>query len=242
MTVVQQKPKIEVCFSPLQFHLFDSKDSIVVVVDILRATTVITTMFHNGVHKVIPVQTIENALEYKKKGYLVVAERDGEKLEFADFGNSPYYFTSDIVKGKELVYSTTNGTNAITMGKNSKQVIIGSFMNLTRVSEYLKTKTANVLILCAGWKDRFNLEDTLFAGALSEKLINSGLFITKCDSANASMDLWNIAKNDLTNYKEKIAHRHRLKKLGLDDVIDYCFTIDSTEVLPYFDKGTLKML
>lgn len=235
-------PKIEVCFSPIQFSLFDSCDSIVVVVDILRATTVITTMFHNGVKKVIPVKTVEEAKALKEKGFMVVAERDGKKLDFADFGNSPFYFTKDVVGEKELVYSTTNGTNAITLGKDSKQIIIGSFMNLSRVVEYLKEKQQNVLVMCAGWKDKFCLEDTLYAGALSQLLLESNLFMTKCDSVNASMDLWNLAKNDIPNYKEKIAQRHRLKKLGLDDVIDYCFTIDSTKVLPYYENGELKML
>jgi 2-phosphosulfolactate phosphatase len=224
--------KIEVCFSPLQFHLFDSKDAIVVVVDILRATTVITTMFENGASKIIPVKTIEEAIEYKQKGYMVVAERDGIKLDFADFGNSPFFFTPEIIKDKTLVYSTTNGTNAITIGKNSKQVIIGSFINLSTVVEYLKSQNSNVLILCAGWKDRFSLEDSLFAGAIVYELLKDKNFTTNCDSATISQDMWIEAKDNLTTYIDKAAHRHRLKKLGMDDIIDYCFTLNTSNALP----------
>ncbi|MDI3527565.1 MAG: 2-phosphosulfolactate phosphatase [Tenuifilum sp.] len=234
--------QVEVAFSPTIFNHYDIDNKIVVVADILRATSVICTMFKNGVTEIIPVRNIEEARAYKEKGYLVVAERNGQKLDFADFGNSPFYFTPETIGGKIVVYSTTNGTNAITMGKDANQVIIGSFLNISSVINYLVDKSHDVLIMCAGWKGKFSLEDALFAGALSNALISTNKFSTICDSANASMDLWNLAKDDLANYLEKVAQRHRLKKMGLDDVIGYCFTPDVTDVLPVLVGDRLKAI
>ncbi len=223
---------VEVCFSTELFKVYDPKGKIVVVVDVLRATSVICTMMHNGVKEIIPVKTVEEAKEYKDKGYLVVAERNGEKLDFADFGNSPFLFTKEVVDGKTLVYSTTNGTNAIAVGKDADQVVVGAFLNFSAIVKYLKEQKKDVLILCSGWKGKFCIEDALLAGAISGSLIESGVFYTKCDSVNASIDLWAIAKDTMDTYVEKIAQKHRLKKLGLDDVIGYCFTIDITSVVP----------
>lgn len=228
---------VEVCFSTELFKVYDPKGKIVVVVDVLRATSVICTMMHNGVKEIIPVKTIEEAKEYKDKGYLVVAERNGEKLDFADFGNSPFLFTKEVVDGKTLVYSTTNGTNAISVGKEADQVVVGAFLNFSAIVKYLKEQKKDVIILCSGWKGKFCLEDSLLAGAISGSLIDSGIFYTKCDSVNASMDLWAIARDTMDTYIEKIAQKHRLKKLGLDDVIDYCFTPDLTNIIPIL-KGT----
>jgi 2-phosphosulfolactate phosphatase len=230
---------IEVALSQSEFGCFDPKSKIVVVVDILRATSVICTMFKNGVSEIIPVRSIDEAKTYKQKGFMVVAERNGQKLDFADFGNSPFYFTPDKVSGKTVVYSTTNGTNAIMEGSKADTVIIASFLNFSSIFEFLKGGQSDVLILCAGWKGKFCLEDTIFAGALAYSLINSGNFTTICDSTNAAIDLWKVASPDMHTYLEKVAQRHRLKKLGLDDVIDYCFTMDQTTAIPVLKGGSL---
>lgn len=228
---------VEVCFSTEIFKCYDSTCKIVVVVDVLRATSVICTMIHNGVKEIIPVKSIDDAKDYKNKGYLVVAERDGKKLDFADFGNSPFYFTKDVVNEKTIVYSTTNGTNAITVGKDAEKVVIGAFLNLSALIEYLKIQGKDIIILCSGWKGKFCIEDALLAGAISGRLISSGNYYTKCDSVNASMDLWSMAEGSLDTYIEKVAQKHRLKKLGLDDVISYCFNQDVTTVIPVL-KGS----
>ncbi|MGE0079291.1 MAG: 2-phosphosulfolactate phosphatase [Bacteroidales bacterium] len=230
---------IEVCFSPSVFDHFNSADKIVVVVDILRATSVICTMLENGAKEIIPVRDIEEAKAYKQKGYLVVAERNGAKLDFADFGNSPFYFTPETVAGKTIVYSTTNGTNAITVGKNASNVAIGSFLNFNAILKFLLSKQKDILILCAGWKGRFSMEDALFAGALASELIKSTSYETICDSTHAAMDLWNVAKKDMPNYLEKVAQRHRLRKLGLDNVIGYCFSFDQTDKVPILEGNRL---
>jgi 2-phosphosulfolactate phosphatase len=234
---------IEVCFSPKLFSEILTKDNFVVVlVDILRATTTICTAFENGVRSIIPVATPEEAKELKGKGFLVASEQDGIKLDFADFGNSAFSFTREAVEGKTLVYCTTNGTRALEMAKDSEHVVIGAFINISALLNWLIAKNRNVVILCSGWKKKFCLEDTLFAGALSERLLDSGKFTTNCDSTHASVGLWNLAKPNVLQYLEKAAHRHRLKKLGLDDVIPYSFMEDQTDVVPVYDGKEIRTL
>lgn len=231
--------KIEVCFSPAQFASYNASQCNTVVVDIFRATTSICTAFMNGVKELIPVAGIEAARALKAEGYLVASERDGIKLDFADFGNSPFNFTSERVAGNTIAYSTTNGTKAIEMATASHNVIIGAFINLEAIASWLVKEDRDVLIFCSGWKNRFSLEDSLFAGALTEILLATNKFETECDSAFAAKSLWMEAKKDLNKYILKAAHYHRLKAMGLDDAIPYCLSLNLTDIIPVLDGGRL---
>ena len=233
---------IQVCFSPLSWPIFRQDNSLVIITDIFRASTAICAAFHNGVAAIIPVETISESEAYKRKGYICAGERDGITLECADFGNSPFNFLEPALKGKTIVMNTTNGTKAIkkaVAGNNS--VVIGAFINLDTVVRYALKQQKNVIIFCAGWKNRFSMEDSLFAGAMVTKLIegSEGSFHTICDSAIASAELWHNAKNDLQGFIEKAAHRHRLHKLGLDDVIPYCLELNIATCLPIYKKDRL---
>ena len=238
---MQEKKPVEVCFSPGLFQDILTKDDfIVVLVDVLRATTTIITAVANGVEAIIPVATHDEARWLKSQGFLVASEKDGVQVDFADFGNSAFSFTSDAIGGKTLVYCTTNGTRALEIAKGASSIAIGAFVNISALTEWLAGRRKNVVILCSGWKNKFCLEDTLFAGALTQRLLNTGLFQSDCDSANAAMDLWNLAEGDVLGYIEKAAQRHRLKKLGLDDVIPYSFACDQVKVVPVFDGKLIK--
>jgi len=126
------------------------------------------------------------------------------------------------------------------MAKHSEKIVIGAFINISALTQWLGEEDKNVVILCSGWKKKFCIEDTLFAGALSSRLLDSGKFTTNCDSTYASIDLWNVAKADILQYIKKAAHSYRLKKLGLDDVIPYSFTADQTKVVPVFDGKEIR--
>jgi 2-phosphosulfolactate phosphatase len=239
---ITAKPTIEVCFTPKLFsEILTTENYVVVLVDILRATTSICAAFSNGVSRIIPVGDMEEARDYKNKGYLVASEQDGKKLDFADFGNSAFSFTRDRVSGKTIVYCTTNGTKALDMARSAEQIVIGAFINLNALTEWITNRNVNVVILCSGWKNKFCLEDTMFAGALASSLLGISDYSCNCDSAMASIDLWNLAKTDVLRYIEKAAHRHRLKQLGLDDVIAYSFTQDQTDVVPVFDGKEIRI-
>ena len=233
------KRKVEVCLTPCLFPDFRNDDAIVVIVDILRATSAIITAFMHGVKKIIPVATLDEAREYKENGYLVAAERDGIVRDFADFGNSPFNFQQAIIHGREIVYSTTNGTQCIMLAANNYRVLIGGYLNLDAIADFVKAEERDMVVLCAGWKNKFNLEDTLFAGALAEKVLLDDRFYTICDSTRASMDLWALARQDIMAYIEKTAQRHRLKKNRLDDVLEYCHTLNLTRIIPVLKEHYL---
>lgn len=223
---------IEVCFTPQAYPLFHNPNSVVVVIDVLRATSAITTAFYNGVLKMIPVATVEEALEYQKNGFMVAAERNGEIVEGFDLGNSPFGYMNSKVKGKTIAITTTNGTQAIEAAKKAHKIIIASFLNLDAVVDHLKAEKKDVLFVCAGWKNKFNLEDTLLAGAIADKLIFNCGFDTNCDSTLAAIDLYKLAKHDLVKYLANSSHRNRLAKLDLERDIKYCLTPNQCPVVP----------
>jgi 2-phosphosulfolactate phosphatase len=233
------KRKLETCFSPALFEVECHTDSIIVIIDILRASSAICTAFANGAASIIPVAEVDEAKKYKSRGYLVAAERDGFVLDFADFGNSPFNFTKEKVTGKTIVYSTTNGTGIIKLASQAYMIVIGSFLNLGALTGWLIKQDKNVLLLCAGWKNRFNIEDTLCAGAIAEKLMKSNFYVTICDSTHASIDLWSLACKDLPGYIEKAAQRTRLRDKKLDDCIGFCLTPDFTDKIPVIKNGVL---
>ncbi len=221
---------IEVCLTPALIPLYDLTNSIVVVIDIFRATSSICYGIDNGAEAIIPVATVEECKNYGNN-YLLAAERDGKVVEGFDFGNSPFAYTTEKVKGKTVVLTTTNGTHAIDESKKTAyQVIIGSFLNLDAVCSYLKTQTQDVLLVCAGWKNKFNLEDTLFAGAVVNRLKSENYFLD--DSSIAAEDLYLLAENDLEGYTAKTAHSERLKKLGIEEDIKFCLNVNTTKSVP----------
>lgn len=232
-------PILETCFSPALYEADCHTDSIVVIIDVLRASSAICTAFANGAASIIPVTGVDEAKLFKSKGFLVAAERDGFVLDFADFGNSPFNFTKEKVGGKVIVYSTTNGTGLINLASSSYITVIGSFLNITALTQFLIRQERNVLLLCAGWKNRFNIEDSVCAGAIAETLMSSNYYKTICDSTVAAIDLWSLARPDLHGYIEKAAQRSRLRDKDLDDCIGFCLTPDFTDKIPIMKNGAL---
>jgi len=240
MTEVQTKRSIETCFSPALFpHIITKGNFIVVIVDILRATTAICTAISNGAVEVVPVAEINETKKYRTLGYKIAGERDGIVIDGADFGNSPFNFTKENVNGEKIVITTTNGTQTIETAKICDTVVLGAFSNINVLADWLNNQKKNIVIFCAGWKNKFNIEDTIFAGALIQRLQSLSSYNVSCDSSIAASDLWSLAKNNVLGYVEKASHRHRLKTLGLDDVLEYCFTEDTTPVIPILKNGKL---
>ena len=236
-----QKRKLEVCYTPALLPLYDIKNSIVVVIDIFRATSSICYGIENGALAIIPVASVEECISFEKEGYLLAAERDGKVVAGFDFGNSPFAYAEDKVNGKTIVLTTTNGTHAIDESKKTAyQVIIGCFLNLDAVCNYLKTQDKDVFLLCAGWKNKFNLEDTLFAGAVVNQLKNESYFLD--DASIAADDLYQMAEGDLEAYTAKTSHSERLKKLGIEEDIKFCLNLNIVKSIPVLrDNKLVKM-
>ena len=226
---------------PKLFSLYADKKSIVVIVDVLRATSSMCIAFEKGVNKIIPVSTVEEALEYKNEDldYILVAERNGKIVKSFDFGNSPQVYLDMDVKGKTVVMTTTNGTRSINIAKKDHDIVIGSFLNLNSLAKWLINQDRDIIIFCAGWKGKFNLEDTLFSGALVEKLVDSSLYDKSCDAAQASKVLWDSAKDDLYRFLEDSSHRKRLSKLKIDSDIHFCLQINKTSKIPILKDNFL---
>jgi 2-phosphosulfolactate phosphatase len=230
---------VEVCYTPGEYEYFKGNYEIVVVIDVLRATSAICAAFDNGIASIIPVPTVEEAWEYKKKGYLAGAERKGQIVEGFDFGNSPFSYMNPDFKGKDVVLTTTNGTKSLDVAKDAEIVVVGSFLNLDFLSKWLEKQDKNILCLCSGWQDKFNLEDTICAGAIADYLISTGNFTSVEDSSIAAKYLYQSAKDNYFGYLKSSSHRRRLKNLNLNEDIKYCLTPNQTNVIPILKNGKL---
>ena len=177
----------------------------------------------------------------KKKGYLVGAERNGIALDGFDFGNSPYSYMNDKINGKTIVISTTNGTQAIDAAQKACKVVIGAFTNITAICDWLDSQNKNILLLCSGWKNKFNLEDSLFAGALTERLLKKSDFQLS-DSALSVSYLYKQAESNPYKFLRNSSHTERLASMGLKHDIKYCLSLDKTKIIPVLEGKYLVRL
>ena len=230
---------IEVCLTPALIHLHDLSNAIVVVIDVLRATSSMCVAFTHGVKSIVPVAKIEESLAYKEKGFLIGAERDGEMLEGFDIGNSPFSYMDEKVRGRNIALTTTNGTQAIAAAKNAKQIVVGSFLNLNALCDWLSNQDGNIVLLCSGWKNSVNMEDSLFAGAVVHQMRGDFDFTNLRDTAIIAERLYILAKDDLNGFLEESSHRNRLRKLNIDKDIEYCLTPNQADVVPGIIDGAL---
>ncbi len=237
-TPLANRKLLEVCYTPGQYHLYEKDFEIVVVIDVLRATSAITTGLHYGIEKIIPIGTIEEAHEWKSKGFIVGAERDGQVVEGFDFGNSPYAYMAEEMKGKTVVLTTTNGTKAINIAKE-KQVVIGCLNNISLLCHWLSEQHKNTLILASGWKDKVNLEDTICGGAIADILLETRKFRSNEDSTVAAKFIYRAAREHLWSFLRASSHRRRLMKLNIQRDVKYCLTLDTVPCIPILKDGAL---
>ncbi|HNP95250.1 MAG TPA: 2-phosphosulfolactate phosphatase [Cyclobacteriaceae bacterium] len=231
---------IDVCLSPELIHLYDVSNKTVVVVDILRATSCMVTAFAHGVESIVPIADADECMKMKYKGFVVSGERNGQKIEGFDKGNSPFEYMEDAIKGLKIAFTTTNGTQAIEKSKGARQILIGSFLNLSAITKYLLMSDHNILIVCAGWKGKVNLEDSLFAGALVDKLRKH--IEPDCDAPIVAQELYLSAKNDMMKFLSTSSHVKRLNKLNIHKDIEFCLTPDQYDVIPALKRGELRLL
>ncbi|WP_040664574.1 2-phosphosulfolactate phosphatase [Nafulsella turpanensis] len=232
------RKKIDVCLSPELLNLYSLDGKIVVVVDVLRATSCMVTALSEGVSRIYPVASLDECQALKGKGYLTAAERGGQQLEGFDLGNSPLSYLNRAHEGAKVAATTTNGTLAITKSAPfAKQVIIGAFLNLSAIASYLRSRSEDVVVLCAAWKGKINMEDTLFAGALVDRL--SGEYELECDAPLAAMSLYNCIKGDLYGYMQQSSHARRLSRFGVEEDIRFCLEQDKYTLIPVLEGDEL---
>jgi 2-phosphosulfolactate phosphatase len=229
--------QIDVCLTPDLLQLHKIENTIVVVADVFRATSCMVTAFAYGVNSIIPVATVEECRQWQERGYLAAAERNARKVEGFELDNSPFTYMDEQIRGADVAMTTTNGTLAITKSRGAVKVLVGSFLNLDAIARYLHSERYDVLVLCAGWKGRVNLEDTLFAGALVDRLKDN--YAMAEDSAIMAWRLYVQGKDNLTSYLANSSHIRRLQRLGIQKDITYCLQHDLYDVVPVLRGNSL---
>jgi len=243
--MTNSRQPLHTALSPALLHLYDLSHAIVVIVDVLRATSTIATALYNGAKCVIPVDSVAKCIELGRQiDGITAGERDGMIAEGLEHGNSPFEYSREFIGGKTLVLTTTNGTKLlhIALDRGAGQIITGSFPNLTAVSTYLLSQNQPVVLACAAWKDRVNIEDLLFAGAVIHQVKDN--FRINCDSSQIAETLYLDAQSDLFEFmkNKNASHYHRLNGYGLEKDIRYCLTPDLAPVLPLYENGKLIVL
>jgi len=239
------QPSLYTSFSPSLLNLYEVNNSIVVIIDVLRATSTIATVLYNGAKCIIPVDSVSRCIELGKQIQGITAgERDGKIAEGLQYGNSPFEYPRSFIAGKTLVLTTTNGTRLLHMAldRGAKQIITGSFVNLQAVCEYLIAQNLPVILGCAAWKDRVNIEDMLLAGAIVQRVKDH--FDINCDSSQVAATLYATAEKDLYEFmqQKQASHFIRLSNYGLEKDLRYCLTPDTAPVLPFYEDGKLILL
>jgi 2-phosphosulfolactate phosphatase len=236
------KPALFTSLSPALLSLYDVTSSVVVIIDVLRATSTIATVLHNGAKEIIPVDSVNECIRIGRQIEAITAgERDGKVAEGLEHGNSPFEYPESFIGGKTLVLTTTNGTKLLHMALNNgaHEIITGSFANLDAVCNHLVQKNKPVLLACAAWKDRVNIEDTLFAGAVINKIKEH--FSINCDASQMALGLYKEAEEDLYEFmkRKEASHYKRLTSFGLEKDIRHCLTSNTANVLPLYTEGKL---
>ncbi|SJZ59811.1 2-phosphosulfolactate phosphatase [Sediminibacterium ginsengisoli] len=237
---MSSKPTLHTVLSPRLLDIYDMPNSIVVIIDVFRATSTIATALYNGAGRIIPVDSVNKCIELGKlTGGITAGERDGKVIEGLAHGNSPAEYPRSFIEGKTLVLTTTNGTKLLHMALNNgaSEIVTGSFPNLSAVCEHLLSAGKNVILGCSAWKDRFNLEDTLFAGAVIHNI--KKYFTIHCDSSLMAEDIYNLHKDDIYSFIRNTTHWHRLASYGLEADLEYCVTADVANILPIYRNGDL---
>ncbi|MBZ4189501.1 2-phosphosulfolactate phosphatase [Niabella beijingensis] len=238
---MSDQPTLYTSLSPALVHLYDLRDAVVVVIDVFRATSTIAAALYNGARYVVPVDSVPKAIEISEElGGIAAGERDGKLADGLRHGNSPMEYKREFIEDKILVLTTTNGTRLLYMAleQGAGNIITGSFPNLSSVCRYVTAQNKNVVLACAGWKDKFNLEDTLFAGAVISQVKHH--FSIHCDSSLMAEYMYQQNRNDLLGFSRNLTHYHRLvDRFGYIDDIAFCLQENSADVLPLYDDGKL---
>lgn len=225
--------KVEVIYTPALLPLYDLKDKTVVVIDILRATSTMCVAFNTGVNKILPIASPEECKMFKDFDFIISAERNAVKVPGFDMGNSPFEYENPFLAGKNIAFTTTNGTKAIKMAKAMfpSRILIGSFLNISALAERIIELDKEVVLLCSGWKDKYNIEDTVFAGALIHKILKA--FEMADDASLSAHSLFRQYQDNLEELVRLSSHAKRFTSLNVqtDDVV-FCLQQDIYDFVP----------
>jgi 2-phosphosulfolactate phosphatase len=221
-------------------------DRVVAVIDILRATSVMVQAMSQGAREIIPVKTVEEALQ-KAKSFppnttLLGGERESKKIEGFDLGNSPREYQGEKVRGKRLILTTTNGTKAFYTVSSGKNVLVGSFLNISAVAERCFELNQDLFIYASGDEGNFSLEDTVCGGMLIERIIKKGRrSFTLTDASRSAHILFQRFEANIVESFYLSQHGRDLVDRGFEEDLPYCAQVDTTNLVPVFEEGVIKI-
>lgn len=238
--------RIEVFFTPHQVDEMYLRDKTVVVIDVLRASTTIAAALYNGAKEVIPVATVESAMKIVGNLFgdvtLLGGERNGKMIEGFNLGNSPLEYVEERVKGKSIVFSTTNGSQAMVKARYAKEMVVMGFVNISAVEEFLCEPERDIAILCAGHSGYFSMEDSVCAGMLIQKFIDSDRGEVEFgDAGAASLMLSKINGKSLMKMLKNSEHGQYLGEIGFGGDLKFCAEVDSIPVVPQLLGNVVKL-
>jgi len=236
--------KIDLYFIPSEIQDSDLIDKLVVVVDVLRASTTAAVALANGAREIIPVVSIDAAGELKQKlgkeHVLLCGERDGVKIEGFDLGNSPAEYESKVVKDKALIFCSTNGSRAMLKGGLGALCLVGGLVNLSEILRFLLGEKKNVVIICSGSSGKFSFEDAVTGGKYIAELEKKlGRELDKNDGARAALYLFRREEADLYSALRNSFHGKFLVTLGFEADIREAAQLDSVPVVPMLSGGRI---
>lgn len=238
--------KLDVYFSPAQVDEMQLRDKNVIVIDVLRASTTIVTALKNGAREIIPVGSIESAVKVSGNlfGDVVLrgGERNGKIIAGFNLGNSPSEYTEEAVKGKSIIFCTTNGSSAMVKAKYAKRMAVAGFINVSLAAEYIRAAGEDFSIVCAGRQQLFCVEDAVCAGMIVKILVeDAGVPAELNDAAVAAQVLYkNVGKNLLKMVKS-CDHGKYLVEIGFENDLKTCVDVDSIPVLPLLIGNMIKL-
>jgi len=237
---------LETLFIPEEIKNIKLAGKLVIIIDVLRASSTIVSALANGCRGFIPIlspdKAKKKAQEFEKERVLLGGEREGIKIEGFDLGNSPREYKREVVKDKTIIFSTTNGVKTFEMAKGAHRVIIGSFLNLQAVCNYCANYTGDILIICAGKEGKFCLEDTACAGMIVNSLRKVFLGGHREVDANLTAQLlYKKFDNNILEILRKSQHGRYLESIGLGEDLKFCSQLDLFHIVPIFRDGIISI-
>ncbi|MCI0706946.1 MAG: 2-phosphosulfolactate phosphatase [Ignavibacteriae bacterium] len=241
--------KIDLTFSVNNIDELQLRDKNVVVIDVLRASTTVIAALHNGAREIIPVSNIESAVKISGSLFgdvtLRGGERGGKMIQGFNLGNSPLEYTEASIKGKSIIYSTTNGSIAMWKSRFARNMVVGAFVNLSKVTEFLSKTNEDALVMCAGDSSEpngFSLEDAVCGGMVVQQLSQmKNMELELSDSARAAHTLYKSFGRSIQKMLKDSAHGKYLAGIGYKEDIQYSAQVDSLPVLPILSGSALKL-
>jgi 2-phosphosulfolactate phosphatase len=241
--------KIELSFNAGQFDELQLREKNIIVIDVLRASSTITVALNNGAREIIPVASIESAVKISGSLFGEVTlrggERNGKIIEGFNLGNSPLEYSETAVKGKSIIYCTTNGSVAMAKSRYARTLAVGSFINLTATSNFIRDGNKDFLFICAGRANtvgNFSLEDAVCAGMIIQNLLKAeSLKVELSDSAKAAQALSKSFGRSILKMLKTSEHGKYLTEIGFVEDLKICAQVDSVPVLPVLTGTVIKL-